>query len=153
MPRFSIGGSAAESGRFLGVTRGDDDTRLARILGQIASADDRAWLIDRLDPPWQRRLRRLEARDEAIRMLALEVPFGSGRQMAKAIAAAVGRYASSGWPSSAIASRRIRGVRGFGAFSPSTRASRRRGIPSCGPWLAQNQSAFATRRPVDHAEI
>jgi hypothetical protein len=74
----------------------DDDARLARILPRLDEGD-RAWLVNRLDPPWRRRRRRLAARDAAIRTLALEVPFGSGRQMAKAIAAALDRYASSGW--------------------------------------------------------
>jgi hypothetical protein len=74
----------------------DNETRLARIIERL-DADDRAWLVDRLDPPWRRRRRRLAARDAAIRELGLVVPPGSGRQMAAEIATVLSRYASSGW--------------------------------------------------------
>jgi hypothetical protein len=47
---------------------GDDDRgRVARILAQIGDQADRAWLEDRLCQPFERRARRLAARDVAIR--------------------------------------------------------------------------------------
>lgn len=50
-----------------------DHGRLARIAATLP-ADDAAFLhalADRLDPPWQRRARRLAARDEAVRLALL----------------------------------------------------------------------------------
>jgi hypothetical protein len=50
---------------------GDDDReRIARILALPLEDDDRAWvlaLLDRLEPAWLRRRRRLAARDAAVR--------------------------------------------------------------------------------------
>jgi hypothetical protein len=72
----------------------DDRGRLARILGRL-DPDDQAWLLTQFEPPWQRRARRLAARDAAIREL---IPaynhLPSGRAMAKVIAKALRDYST-----------------------------------------------------------
>jgi hypothetical protein len=76
----------------------DDRARVARIVAQIGDEADRAWLVDRLAEPWQRRARRLAERDARIRDYALAYhPLLSGHAMAAAIAVAIDRYGASGW--------------------------------------------------------
>jgi hypothetical protein len=76
----------------------DDRGRVARIVAQIGDEADRAWLVDRLAEPWQRRARRLAERDAQIRELALTWhPLQSGRAQAAAIAVELGRYRAAAW--------------------------------------------------------
>ena len=73
----------------------EDRERIARILARL-DVDDAAWLGDRLAEPWQRRARRIAARDAAIRDYALGYhPLESGRAMAAAIAVELARYCAS----------------------------------------------------------
>ncbi len=75
----------------------DDRIRVERIAALLDGAD-RAWFLDRISEPWQRRTRRLEERDRLIRDYALAFhPMLSGRAMASAIAIAIDRYRASGW--------------------------------------------------------
>jgi hypothetical protein len=76
-----------------------DQERLERILLRL-DAEDREYLVDQLDPPWRRRRRRIERRDQAIRELAVPkfasaLTVTSGRAMASAIAVDLQRYAAS----------------------------------------------------------
>jgi hypothetical protein len=76
----------------------EDWERVERILGQIGAEADRAWLVDRLSEPWQRRARRLAERDMRIREFALAYhPLMTGRGMAAAIAVELDRYRALGW--------------------------------------------------------
>ena len=76
----------------------DERERVGRILGLIDEEADRAWFLDRVSEPWQRRARRLAERDRLIREYALAFhPLESGRAMAAAIAVELDRYRASGW--------------------------------------------------------
>jgi hypothetical protein len=75
------------------VKSDDERGRVARILDQVGDEADRAWLVDRLAEPWQRRARRLEERDRLIRDYALAYhPLLSAHAMASTIAVAIDRY-------------------------------------------------------------
>lgn len=60
-------------------------------------ADEVQRLCERFGSPAALRARRLDQRDAAIRALSEWMPAGSGREMAKRIAAELLRYAASGW--------------------------------------------------------
>jgi hypothetical protein len=78
--------------------KSNDEDRVKRILEQIGDAADRAWFLDRVSQPWQRRARRLAERDERIREFALAYyPFMTGRGQAAAIAVDLRRYQASSW--------------------------------------------------------
>jgi hypothetical protein len=77
-----------------------DDARGARILARVApvlDADDWFWLMERIEPAWRRRQRRLGDRDAAICALATQMAGASGRALAQNIARDLLRYATSGW--------------------------------------------------------
>lgn len=74
----------------------NDAARLARVLAALP-ADDATWLAQRLEAPSRRRARRLAARDELVRRLAMscfgDVTTGEGK--AAAIASALTRYVAT----------------------------------------------------------
>jgi hypothetical protein len=75
-----------------------DGGRLAAILDQLPP-DDAAWLFDQIAPPWRRRARRLQARDEAVRSAAGRFyPGMSPTPCAAALATATARYLATAWP-------------------------------------------------------
>jgi hypothetical protein len=72
---------------------------VARILAQL-ELDDRAWLQERLEPPWRRRRRRLEERDRLISAVIREffpelLPTVAARRLGSALTAS----AASNWRS------------------------------------------------------
>jgi hypothetical protein len=134
-----------------------DDDQVARILEQIGDAADRAWLLDRISDPWQRRARRLEERDARIREYALTYhPLQSGRAMASAIAIELDRYcASVGALRPIWRSPGTHNAVSCGGYCISTTGRAHRRAP-CEPLspafslLARKNPAFWPPRPVDH---
>src|SRR5215469_603020 len=70
--------------------------RLARIFAAIRNADDRAWALEHLAPPWWRRQQRLEERDAALCELGGHCIASSGRDTARRVYRLLSRYRGAG---------------------------------------------------------
>ncbi len=73
-----------------------DPGRLAAILARLPP-DDAAYLSTRLLQPWERRQRRLEARDAAVLEAFAAVPTLQPTPAARLIATELARYLASAW--------------------------------------------------------
>jgi hypothetical protein len=71
-------------------------SRLDRVLA-LLPASEAAWLRSLVEPPWLRRQRRLQARDEAVCGVRLHFPDPQPCCAAKAAAAALRGYLTTGW--------------------------------------------------------